>query len=460
MPTEVNVRELVPFRGRKIAIDDVKPVSDALWKHSLAQSFLWRVQKDVKMVSEPDKPVINLSDNRGTHQLISAIHTAFAAHRPLALTPDSIWLVLAQGFSHHIRANAETFRGRLVRHEGKRTLRGDMMDLGLGQWRSAIDQISRQIREESDPVLHETLLCDFSTTTEPIRVASEVVLMDAYADYFDYSFECICGIPYVRFGGTLEDWRRIRGRFEVLATYDLEWWAPRVRPILDEFVRTAEGHPSPEFWKAIYKPKEAYEAPIVTGWIADLFPYLGDVPLRKRNKIFEYPRIGWSVTADQGIPTSRPLGPQSDKGFPAGQKLADAFSAAKRSIAYKFHQAGALRWRRPSNTFEFDDPSTDSATTDQGIPTSGPLDRGSQIGSTGFPCGLASVPVKLNESDLELLAGFLAVEQLPDDGALAPVIGWAAVDPASSADYEREISGRYNYRKPPPLGTKASLFEL
>jgi len=30
-----------------------------------------------------------------------------------------------------------------------------------------------------------------------------------------------------------------------------------LRPILDEFVPAASGQPTPDFWKAIYKPEEA-----------------------------------------------------------------------------------------------------------------------------------------------------------------------------------------------------------
>jgi Domain of unknown function (DUF4419) len=56
---------------------------------------------------------------------------------------------------------------------------------------------STQIREASDPVLHETLVCDFSTTMPEIRTAGELVLMDTYSTYFDCEMDCLCGIPAI-----------------------------------------------------------------------------------------------------------------------------------------------------------------------------------------------------------------------------------------------------------------------
>jgi len=219
-------------------------------------------------------------------------------------------------------------------------------------------------------VLHETLICDFSTTRPEIRTASEVVLMDCFSSYFTYALACVCGIPKVTVEGTLADWQRIRARVEVLATYGLEWWVSRLRPILDEFVHAAEGHPTLEFWKAIYKPREVYGGEVVTGWVADLFPYLGDAPKRRRNHVFDHERHGWALAVDQGVETKSPF---------------------------------------------FD-----------------PLSRAG-VGLTGFPSGLSSARIKVSLNDgsrqeLDLVAGFLAVQQELSDLALAPHIGWCVAE--------------------------------
>jgi hypothetical protein len=303
------------------------------------------------------------------HPLIDAVHTAFSQHRPLTISPDGIWLVIAQGFSHHIAENAERLRDRLVRHQGKVELSEKVNELSLEAFEQAIAGFSSQIRNASDPVLHETLLCDFSTTTPSIRTASEVVLMDTYSSYFEYLLHCICGIPKIAITGSVEDWQRIRARIEVLETYDLGWWVARLRPIIDEFIRSVMGQPAREFWQAIYKPKRAYGEHRVTGWIADLFPYLNDAPNRSRNHVLNYERQNWEIPVDKGVESwNRMFEPGADKG----------------------------------------------------------------VGPSSFPSGLSSVPIKLKLPDtrlleLDLVAGFLAVEQA-ENLALSPVIGWCVTE--------------------------------
>jgi hypothetical protein len=280
-----------PHGSTTFAADEVVPADRPVWCETLAQSLARRFRREILILPESDKRVINSamdslspelrarvreSIGRRCHPLIDAVQTAFSQHYPLTLSPDSIWLAIAQGFSHHIAENAEALRARLVRHQGRRHLTEQALDLTLASFEKMIAGFSSKIREASDPVLHETLLCDFTTTTPAIRTASGVVLMDSYSSYFEYWMDCVCGIPQITVTGTPEDWERIRARVEVLATYDLVWWVARLRPILDEFIQTAMGRPNREFWQAIYKPKKAYAATAVTGWIADLFPYLND----------------------------------------------------------------------------------------------------------------------------------------------------------------------------------------
>jgi hypothetical protein len=44
------------------------------------------------------------------HGLAAAIFHAYNNHQHLILTPDDIWLTIAQGVSQHINYNAEKFR--------------------------------------------------------------------------------------------------------------------------------------------------------------------------------------------------------------------------------------------------------------------------------------------------------------------------------------------------------------
>jgi hypothetical protein len=311
------------LRGITFPVDGVTAASQPLPLNRLRTSLELRADCSILLMPEEEQATVipprlgsyveigdpPRADHMFVHPLIEAVHMAFSQHRPLSLSPDSIWLTIAQGFGHHIHEHAEELRAQLVRHTGRMTLTVQADALDASNWQRAIGEFSAQIREASDPVLHETLLCDFSTTTPFVRTASEVALMDTFERYFEYQMMCICGIPEVTLQGTPDDWRRMRARIEVLATFGLDWWVSRLRPVLDEFVRSADGKPDRDFWKAIYKPKAVYGGESATGWIADLFPYLRDAPERLRNPVFETPRTAWMVPVAKGIgPSAFPSG--------------------------------------------------------------------------------------------------------------------------------------------------------
>jgi hypothetical protein len=155
----------------------------------------------------------------------------------------------------------------------------------------------------------------------------------------------------------------MRERIEVLETYDLQWWIARLRPILDEFIQTTQGHPNREFWQAMYKPTKAYFTEVVTGWIADLFPYLGDPPNRQRSHVFEWHRESW-VPAEVESPETADSHLTSGKLARIGVSFSDFFDA---------HST------LPSRKITL--PKTYGA------------------GTGGFPSGLSSVPFELTFPD-------------------------------------------------------------
>jgi Domain of unknown function (DUF4419) len=414
LPTEATAKakpdEMPVFGtpGVSFAVDDVVPARDQLWQGSLAESAEIRANATILVMPDRDlaclapegyiarpgeaprplRTVLNRLSRAGSvsiaqqiaksqtflHPLIQAVHLAFSQHRPLVLSPDSIWLTIVQGFGHHVLGNAEALRERIVPHRGKERLEVVTESLNPACWSELISQFSSQIRQRSDPVLHETLVCEFSTTTPNIKTAYEVALMDTYQCYFDYGMMCVCGIPRVTLLGNTEDWRRIRARIEVLATYGLEWWASRLEPILDEFVATSENNPDRAFWQAIYKPQKAYAAELASGWIADLFPYLFGAPPGSALK-------GRGLSAD--------------------------------AVARRNHVLSTPRneWLLPAST--------------------SPI-SGNGVNLKHFPSGLSRAPLELalrdgSKRNVVLLGGFLGVSQGAEDNALAPVVSWAVV---------------------------------
>jgi hypothetical protein len=166
------------------SVDDVAPATSPLWTEPLKDQLHRRFQRKILVLPDAGRPVTNVAASqlpdamranldryvpaRQCHPLIDAIHTAFSQHRPLVLSPDAIWLVIAQGFGHHITANAEVLRSRLVRHQGKQELIGKVYVWSVDRFQEAIQSFSSQIREATDPVLHETLICDFPRLRRPL----------------------------------------------------------------------------------------------------------------------------------------------------------------------------------------------------------------------------------------------------------------------------------------------------
>ncbi len=77
-------------------------------------------------------------------------------------------MTIMQGFSQHVRNNAEALRHKLVKHaEGKVEIAIAMDDLFLNSpenaWHEAIEMLALGLRSEIGDMF-DSLMCDFSTT--------------------------------------------------------------------------------------------------------------------------------------------------------------------------------------------------------------------------------------------------------------------------------------------------------
>ena len=288
------------------AVDDVEP----------APKRLRTVTAKSKLEEELGKPLFAFSHDEGfetvntkykkrfaprIHPLISAVDIAFSSHRPLVLTPDTIWLAIAQGFSHHINNNAEKYRDRFVSHSGKKKLEIKALKIPetTEEWSEAIHEWTLLIRDSVGAAPYHLLECNFSTTTPTTLTASRIFMMDVFREYFEFEMLVICGIPKITLLGTVEDWQRICDRVRIMAEYDLHWWTDRLLPICEEFVNTASGDPLLLFWQNIYKPRYLCgKDDLIRGWLADLFPYVIDKRTQgptKKNDILNTVRFDFTV---------------------------------------------------------------------------------------------------------------------------------------------------------------------
>src|SRR5262245_14364265 len=177
--------------GITFAVDDVAPATEPVPEcrmHDAGRSLLG--------------PIESCCDYHGTviegvyyHPLLAAVHTAFSEHRPLVLSPDAVWITIAQGVAHHMTIHGERLRSRFVSHQGKLKLtfecRGWVEKSPENPWPEAFASWAAQVRDHVGPRAHDTLVCDFSTTGPVERAVSQVVMMDVFERYFHYELYCI-----------------------------------------------------------------------------------------------------------------------------------------------------------------------------------------------------------------------------------------------------------------------------
>lgn len=227
----------------------------------------------------------------GEDVMFQMLLKSWCKHYPVVLTPDAVWMVIAQGLSYYINENSEKMRYSLVDHDGKQKLSIETeYDLFSGQadWDSIIAGFTAGIDKYTNNDLAATLVADFSTTGINERIASEITLMDVVKPYFEYEvWFLMCGIPSVTLTGTPDDWQKVLDKTQVLRRFNLGWWADELEPILKQFISAAQGDPDISFWKNMVKtsrplsiqgPSCARRSPIMTrfdGWFLKLFPFDG-----------------------------------------------------------------------------------------------------------------------------------------------------------------------------------------
>ncbi len=374
--------------GITFSVDDVEPATAALNCRDLGYGLSTLLPGGVRLNSWSD---YNSQVVSGVefHPLIAAVHLAFADHRPLVISPDMIWVTILQGFSQHVRNNAEALRHKLVKHaEGKVEIGIAMDDLFLespeSAWHEAIEMLAFALRHEIGDIF-DNLMCDFSTTGPVERTVSQITLLDIYEPFFDYVILAGCGIPSITLEGTSADWLKMRSKLDVLTDFGLDFWLVHVRPILEQFYRASRGDIDLNHWQSIYKQQTDYGVARINGWIAKLIPYL-------------------------------------------------------KGRSEKFDDVNPLL-----------------------LPSSDPRSEDAEVFSSLLPMGTALVPFLLIDKTteptrslaMEIVGGFVGVDQDEETLALRPKLGWAVRQAAIAAYFNYDIPPGWTIE--PPLGAKEQL---
>jgi hypothetical protein len=231
------------------------------------------------------------------HGLAAAIFHAYNYHQHLRLTPDDIWLTIAQGVSQHINYNAEKFRSRFVNHEGKKEIGVFVNDILhhensriKGNWPEAINRFVVATDKAVKKIDIKSLLeCNFSTTTNNSLTASRIVLLDTVKAYFSYKAYLLCGIPKITLDGTLDDWVKLQEKVNKLRqlNLDMDFWLDKLDPVICKLVETYKGEIDEEFWAKIISLRYFGSGGdfSVSGWMSVFFPYKNDGKILGNNSI-------------------------------------------------------------------------------------------------------------------------------------------------------------------------------
>ena len=213
----------------------------------------------------------------GTANIVGLAHECFSSHRHMILDPDSIWSTIESGLAMHINKNAEELRSKFVTFQGKVTIeirRDHFVRGGKNDWEGCFDEFSEKIGEYIGPK-KDLIVGKFTTTGIIQRVSSEIILMNAMKEYFNYLCTTCCSIPVVSLLGEVQDWENILDRVRKFDEFGLSWWTGELIPVLEELIKTAKGDINLDFWRSWYKEGGGSGGPFITGHVIKFFPYIG-----------------------------------------------------------------------------------------------------------------------------------------------------------------------------------------
>ena len=242
---------------------------------------------------------------KGINNILQGFYSAYENHLPIRLTPDIIWLLIVQGFSHHVNYNSKELREKFVNFEGKKKLEiiipkyHSYKQMTSEDYAELFEKLTEKIKENVGEELINTIDFNFSTSNEITKVVGYASIMSSLKKFFEFRGFChMCNYPYIILEGKLEDWESILKKTKDLSKYDLERWTSMLEISLKEIIETKKGNINKQFWKnilypdkidekieiAVYKYK-TIQVDGINGWLLTFFPYYKDGYFRYTNSI-------------------------------------------------------------------------------------------------------------------------------------------------------------------------------
>ena len=242
---------------------------------------------------------------KGINNILQGFYSAYENHLPIRLTPDIIWLLIVQGFSHHVNYNSKELREKFVNFEGKKKLEiiipkyHSYKQMKSEDYAELFEKLTEKIKENVGEELINTIDFNFSTSNEITKVVGYASIMSSLKKFFEFRGFChMCNYPYIILEGKLEDWESILKKTKDLSKYDLERWTSMLEIPLKEIIETKKGNINKQFWKNILYPDKIDEkieigdykyktiqVDGINGWLLTFFPYYIDGYFRYTNSI-------------------------------------------------------------------------------------------------------------------------------------------------------------------------------
>ena len=226
--------------------------------------------------------------NLDGHPILKGYYQSYVNHVPVTVNPDTLWMLIIQGFSRHIDQNSEKLRNKLVDFDGKKILIVDgdeerIEDINKEGWEKTFESFVEMIKVCAGEKMINLLTPTFTTTTPTIQASSQVAIMSCFKNYFKFiRFYGGCGFPYINLQGTLNDYEQLKNKVEQLKGFDIDDWINELIIIVDKIIETKKGNIDTDFWKNMIVNKETIEprgsgeltkVNNIDGWLLNFYPY-------------------------------------------------------------------------------------------------------------------------------------------------------------------------------------------
>ena len=242
--------------------------------------------------------------NHKKSSLIQGLVLAYKNHYPITITPDMIWILVLQGFSRFMEKYENLVRERFVNFQGKKDLKIERLAYSPATatkevWDGIIKEFVEKIGKHVGQECIDNLECNFSTTSQVAQITSQVAIMSAMKQYFNYKVLMAgCGISSITLEGSIQDWEKIKSKLEFLSTKALKWWTKHLIPIIDNIIATKKYYNSKgklneeliQFWKGMIRLKgrgDLYDPHLINGWIVKFIPNLSNEKPEVYEEIYE-----------------------------------------------------------------------------------------------------------------------------------------------------------------------------